>query len=133
MKVSQRRLAQQGFTLIEVVVAFAIFALALGAIYESLGGAIRRNRQAHDRDQAVLIAQSLLSQQQVAPQPWKPESSGRLGEGWQWRIEVKPYPATIANPQSPWRAVAVAAHVAREASTQKEVVLRSVELVRVAP
>jgi general secretion pathway protein I len=131
MRASQGMLSQKGFTLIEVVVAFAIFTLALGALYESLGGAVRRNLLAHDRDQAVLIAQSLLSQQQSTPQPWQPNSSGHLAEGWLWNIEVTPY-ATTANPQSPWHALAVTVHVAREGSAQKEVVLRSIELARTA-
>jgi general secretion pathway protein I len=132
MRIPGERLCQRGFTLIEVVVAFAIFTLAVGALYESFGGAVRRNRQAHDRDQAVMIAQSLLSQQVATPQPWPPATSGHLPEGWVWRIEVRHYPTT-ANPQSPWLPVSVTVHVSREETFQKEVVLRSVELAGVTP
>ncbi len=120
---------QRGFTLIEVAVAFAIFTLALGAFYESFSGAVRRNLLAHDRDQAVLIAQSLLTQQRVAPQPWEPDSSGHLADGWLWRIQVAPYaPNGMGNP---WRALVVTVHVGRQDAAAREVVLRSVELARV--
>ena len=126
------RTRQQGFTLIEVVVAFAIFALAMGALYESFGGAVRRNSQAHEREQALLVAQSVLTRVRVATPPWKPEETGSLEGGWLWRVEVVPFDAA-ANERSPWRTFAVTVHLAREGSDAKEVVLRSIELARTTP
>lgn len=122
---------QQGFTLIEVVVAFAIFTLAVGALYESFAGAVRRTTRAHNRDQELLMAQSLLSQLRTAPAPWEPEESGSLGNGWHWRTEVVPFDAA-ANERSSWRAFAVTVHVSGESAGTNEVVLRSVELARMA-
>ena len=123
--------SQQGFTLIEVVVAFAIFTLAVGALYESFAGAVRRNTQAQNRDQELLVAQSLLSRLRTAPAPWEPEESGSLDNGWHWRTEVAPFDAA-ANERSPWRAVAVTVHVSGEGAGANELVLHSVELARVA-
>jgi general secretion pathway protein I len=122
--------SQQGFTLIEVVVAFAIFTLAVGALYESFAGAVRRNTQAHDRDQELLVAQSLLSQLRTSPTPWEAQESGSLDNGWHWRTEVAPFDAA-ANERSQWRAFAVTIHVSGEGANTREVVLRSVELARV--
>ena len=122
---------QQGFTLIEVVVAFAIFTLAVGALYESFAGAVRRNTQAHNRDQELLVAQSLLSRLRTAPTPWETEESGSLDSGWHWRMEVAPFDAA-ANERTSWHAFAVTVHVSSESAGTNEVVLRSVELVRVA-
>lgn len=124
----QRR--QQGFTLIEVVVAFAIFALAIGALYESFAGAVRRNAQAHVRNQELLVAQSLLAQLRTSPAPWKTQDSGSLAGGWHWRMEVAPFDATT-NERSPWRTFAVTVHVASDGDAAGEVALCSVELVRV--
>ena len=125
---------QKGFTLIEVVVAFAIFALSMGALYESFGGALRRNSQAHEREQALLVAQSVLARVRVAPVPWKPEDSGSPEGGWQWRVEVAPFDADAAeSKQSPWQTFAVTIHLAREGSNAKEVVLSSIELARTTP
>jgi general secretion pathway protein I len=123
---------QQGFTLIEVVVAFSIFALSMGALYESFAGAVRRNLQAHEREQALLAAQSVLANVRITPPPWKPEETGTLEGGWLWRVEVAPFDAA-ANERSPWRAFAVTVHLAREGSDAKEVVLRSLELARTTP
>lgn len=123
---------QQGFTLIEVVVAFAIFTLAVGALYESFAGAVRRSAQAGARDQELLVAQSLLSQLRTSPAPWKPEESGSLAAGWRWRIEVEPL-AVASNERSPWRAFAVTVHVTDEKGGARAVSLRSVELARVVP
>ena len=121
---------QQGFTLIEVVVAFAIFALAMAALYESFAGASRRVTQTHDRAQALLTAQSLLSRVRASPVPWEPEQSGRLADGGFWRIDVAPFAVSMGE-ISPWRAFAVTVHVARDEAGMKEVLLRSVELARV--
>jgi general secretion pathway protein I len=71
----------RGFTLIEVVVAFAILALSLGALYESFGGALRRSAAGRDADLGI-----------------------------EWRIEAKPYPAELSE-QSPWSAKAVMVEV----------------------
>lgn len=123
---------QAGFTLVEVVVAFAIFTLAVGAIYESFAGAVRRSAQADARDQELLIAQSLLSQLRTSPVPWKAEDSGSLGGEWHWRTEVAPFDAA-SNKRSEWRAFAVTVRVKSDGGAVSEAVLRSVELARVAP
>lgn len=123
---------QGGFTLIEVVVAFAIFTLAIGALYETFAGAVRRSAQADVHDQELLIAQSLLSQLRTSPAPWKAEESGSTEGGWRWRTEVAPFDAA-ANERSSWRSFAVTVHVSSESNKVSEAVLRSVELARVAP
>jgi general secretion pathway protein I len=123
---------QRGFTLIEVVVAFAIFTLAVGAIYESFAGAVRRSARAGARDRELLVAQSLLSQLRTSPAPWKAEESGRLEGGWRWRMEIAPLDAA-SNERSPWRAFAVTVHVLDERDGASEVSLRSVELAAVLP
>jgi general secretion pathway protein I len=123
---------QRGFTLIEVVVAFAIFALSLGALYESFGGAVRRNAQAHEREQGLLAAQSLLSQLRTTPAPWKMQDSGTLEGGWAWRMEVAPFDAA-SDERSAWHAFAVTIHLSDDTTGTKEVVVRSVELARVSP
>jgi len=123
---------QQGFTLVEVVVAFAIFALAAGAIYESLGGAVQRNLRSHDREGSLLAAESLLARLRASSPPWKAQDSGVLAGGWAWHIEVSPFDAA-ANERSAWQAFAVVVHVRSGETATQEVVLRSVELTRLVP
>jgi general secretion pathway protein I len=68
----------EGFTLIEVLVAFAIAALILGAMYDMLASDLRSEGTAESYRSAVLIGQSALDA--VATVPTSPgESSDRIG------------------------------------------------------
>ena len=51
---------QRGYSLLEVIVAFAVLALALTLLLGSLSGASRQIKQADLRSRAVLHAQSLV-------------------------------------------------------------------------
>ena len=52
--------ASRGFTLIELVAAFVIFALGFGILLQILTGALRTTTQSADNSQAEMWAQSLL-------------------------------------------------------------------------
>ncbi len=56
---------RRGYTLIEVIVAFALLALALTLLLGTLSGATRQVRWAGDAGRAALHAQSLLDQQGI--------------------------------------------------------------------
>jgi type II secretion system protein I len=116
---------QRGFTLIEVAVAFAIFALAVGALLEAFGGSVRRTQSTRDVEASWMTAQSLLAEQRVREMPWSPEQSGRTSDGKAWRIEVARMD-TDTDPEYPWRAYAVTVMV-------QDVVLKSIELARDPP
>lgn len=88
---------QRGFTLIEVIVAFALLALALTLLLGSLSGATRQVRQAQDSTRATLHAQSLLAQLGTgeALQPGRKE--GRFDGGrYEWVLQVAPYADPLA-------------------------------------
>lgn len=84
------RRAQAGYTLIEVIVAFAILALGLTMLLGTLSGATRQVRQAGDAGRAGLHAQSLLAEHGELPQPGMRE--GALEDGrYRWRLQVEPW------------------------------------------
>ena len=56
---------QTGFTLIEILVAFAVLALGLTLLLGTLSGASRQVRQGGDIGRAGLLAQSLLEERLV--------------------------------------------------------------------
>jgi len=123
------RRTQRGFTLIEVVVAFAILALSLGALYESFGGSLRRSSTAGKRELAALRAESLLAEFRgsggLLPQP----RAGRDASGHEWRITSKPYPAELTE-RSEWVAEAVTVEVSFGQGSARALKVESVELLR---
>ena len=81
----QRR--QAGYTLIEIVVAFAILALGLTLLLGTLSGATRQVRDAGQAGRAALHAQSLLAEHADAVQPGTLD--GELEQGrYRWRLDV---------------------------------------------
>ncbi|MEP7246138.1 MAG: prepilin-type N-terminal cleavage/methylation domain-containing protein [Gammaproteobacteria bacterium] len=122
---------QRGFTLIEVMVAFAIFALSVGAIYEAFAGATRRAAQARERELDWLVGQSLLTDLRLKTPPWEAEQAGTAPSGHKWRITVSPFNAGT-DERGPWKAYAVSVSVgAREGGYRTT--LESVEIARLAP
>jgi general secretion pathway protein I len=90
---------QRGFTLIEVIVAFALLALALTLILGSLSGAARQVRAADDASRAALHAQSLLAQVGVGETLVPGRSDGRFeGTPYAWSLEVAPYVDPLKRP-----------------------------------
>ncbi len=92
---------QRGYSLLEVIVAFAVLALALTLLLGSLSGASRQIKQADLRSRAVLHAQSLLAVTGVVEPLQDGERSGEWDDGrYRWQLQVAPYqePRTDALP-----------------------------------
>lgn len=107
MRPASRR-APQGFMLIEVIVAFALLALALTFLLGSLSSAARQIRIADQSGRAALHAQSLLSQVGVGEPLQAGRRQGSLEDGrYRWTLDVSPYvdpsrpPATVIDPAAP--------------------------------
>lgn len=95
--------SQSGYTLIEVVVAFGVLALALTLLLGTLSGATRQVRDADLAGRAALHAQSLLDQVGVgeALQPGTREGAFERGR-YRWTLAVVPYreASAAAQPQA---------------------------------
>lgn len=90
MRRSMRR--QRGFTLIEVVVAFALLALALTLLLGSLSGAARQIHQASLSGRAALHAQTLLAQVGAGGGIAPGHDEGDLEEGrYHWQLDIAPW------------------------------------------
>jgi general secretion pathway protein I len=73
-----------GFSLIEVVVALAILAFSLAALYRTAGGSIRAIGDASRYSKALVMAESMLQSRQVVPaEGW--HETGQSG-GIHWSI-----------------------------------------------
>ena len=95
----QRRGAQRGYTLIEVLVAFAILALALTLLLGTLSGAARQVRWADEAGRATLHAQSLLDQVGVAESLQPGHRDGNFEGGrYRWTLDIAEYADPLLPP-----------------------------------
>lgn len=78
-----------GFTLLEVVVALAIMAIALGVLYRAVGGSVRTVGDLSAYSRAVAIGESLLQMRDSVPaEGWN--DAGQW-EGFRWAVASAPY------------------------------------------
>lgn len=87
-----RTRAQSGFTLIEVVVAFAMLALVLSVSFEIFSTGMARASDLEDRSQALVIAQSKLALAGSEDALKEGDVSGESDDRrFQWTLSVKRY------------------------------------------
>jgi len=87
---------EEGFTLLEVLVAFIIAALALGALTQGAAGGLQSARVSGHYQEALSRARSRLATLDAAPTPG--EQRGDDGGGYAWQVDVTPV-ATAARPR----------------------------------
>lgn len=91
---------QAGYSLIEVIVAFALLALAMTLLLGSLSGAARQVGMADGYGRAALYAQSLLAVAGVEAPLVAGRQQGQWEQGrYRWSLQVSPYNAP-RQPQS---------------------------------
>lgn len=82
---------QGGFTLVELIAAFVIFALGFGILMQILGDSLRTTRQSAEATQAALYAQSLLDIQGIGEPLKEGGSSGDFDDKYHWQLNVQRY------------------------------------------
>jgi len=80
---------QSGFTLIEVMAAFAIFALLFGVVLQILSTSLTNTRRAGDYTQAALWAQSKLDVLGLEEMLEPGEQSGQFDDRYSWFLRVE--------------------------------------------
>jgi general secretion pathway protein I len=81
----------RGFTLIEVLVAFVILAVALGVLLQVFSTGLRNARVAEAYTTATLYAESMLAAVGIEEPLAAGETSGEFDDRFRWRLDVQPY------------------------------------------
>jgi general secretion pathway protein I len=85
-----RRNSDAGFTLLEVIVAFAISALAVGILYEGASGGLMATGSAAKMVEAISLAKSHLAAIGHGDAIAQQDSSGVDGDGFDWHLHIRP-------------------------------------------
>lgn len=76
--------SQAGFSLLEVLVAFAIMAMALALLYRSMGGSASATQRIERQQLAGILAQSVLEMREhLDPLGWNESGTSA---GMRWRV-----------------------------------------------
>lgn len=86
---------QQGFSLLEILIAFSILALSLGILLKIFSSGVNTAMVAQDYTMAVQIAQSKMAVIGVSS-PLQVDS-GIENDKYKWSVKVSPYPFNPEN------------------------------------
>jgi general secretion pathway protein I len=93
---------QRGFTLIEVLVAFALLAIGLGLLLAILSDGVRSVASSSQSTQATLYAQSLLTTLGSDHRLKPGHSQGAFDNGrYRWTLDIKPFKPPAPPPAPP--------------------------------
>jgi general secretion pathway protein I len=82
---------QQGFSLLEILIAFSILALSLGILLKIFAAGVNTAVVAEDYTAAVQIAESLMAKTGVETPLQATQASGLENEKYHWQVEVSPF------------------------------------------
>ncbi|NOQ64657.1 MAG: prepilin-type N-terminal cleavage/methylation domain-containing protein [Methyloprofundus sp.] len=82
---------QQGFSLLEILIAFSILAFSLGILLNIFSGGLRRTIVSEEYQQAVIIAQSKLAAAGVETALEEAKGHGKVQDKYTWSVQVQAY------------------------------------------
>jgi general secretion pathway protein I len=80
-----------GFTLVEVLVAFAVAALGLATLFQIFAVGLRNADASEAYARAVMYAETRLAAVGIEQELQPGENGGDLDDGYRWRVVVEPY------------------------------------------
>ena len=92
---------QRGFTLLEVIAAIMLLAIAFAALMQVAGGSIRLSQNASEHSEAALWARSLLDTAFTTESVKAGTTSGRFDQRYSWQLQVTPWRPADAAPNTP--------------------------------
>ncbi|MGA7440003.1 MAG: prepilin-type N-terminal cleavage/methylation domain-containing protein [Luteibacter sp.] len=89
-----------GFSLLEVIAAIAVLAIAFAALMQVAGSAMSLTARANERTQAALRARTLLDGAFIVDPVQEGSSEGRFDETYRWQLNVSPFEVGDASPDN---------------------------------
>jgi general secretion pathway protein I len=124
-----RRGSQDGFTLVEIIVALAILALCLSVLLPTISDALWHTSEAEAQAEAASMARSLLAQAGGTVPLREGEAAGQLDNGFRWRLRMEGYGGGANLQVLPIRAYRVMAEVLwNDARRERSVVLTTLRV-----
>jgi general secretion pathway protein I len=121
----------QGFTLLEVIISFAILAIAWQVLFGSFSTSLLATERYEASRTALMLARSTLSGLETQATLAVSDTSGRFDNGFQWHVVIAPYRAAESDTQLPLVAREVTVTVSwGTGSGQSEISLTTVRLTR---
>ncbi|HRX69567.1 MAG: type II secretion system protein [Candidatus Competibacteraceae bacterium] len=126
---------QHGFSLLEVLVAFAILSISLGVLLQVFATGLRNAGVADDYTRAVLYAESILAAIGREVPLAEGEHSGPVNEQFSWRSVVSAYTEGMPESEQPrFRAYRISVEVYWPGLVQdRSVVLETLRLAPIEP
>src|SRR5215471_21428950 len=87
----ERPEGEAGFTVVEVVVALTILALALGVLLNVMSNSVRQTGRAETVAEAGSLAQSLLAEIGAELPLRDGQITGQSDRGFRWRVQIDAY------------------------------------------
>jgi general secretion pathway protein I len=120
---------EAGFTVVEVVVALTIVALAFSVLLNVMSNSIRQTGQAETVAEAGSLAQSLLAKIGTELPLRDGQITGDSDRGFRWRVQIDPYGDGTDRREWPVAAHQVLAEVLwRDGLQQRSVLLTTLRL-----
>lgn len=89
--INQSMRSQSGFSLLEVLLAFVIFAISFAVVLEILSGSMRGSKRAEHFTSAALVAQSVMDRVGLEIPLEEGSHSGEEDGGYLWDMNISQY------------------------------------------
>ena len=87
----------KGFSLLEILVAFSIMAMAMGILLRIFSGGVNTAAIASDYTQAIQIAESQLASVGIEEELETGEESGTIADRFRWQTVITPFDPGLDN------------------------------------